>query len=87
MAKKNDSPELTDVTGIGPARAKQLKKVGIHSPAQLAQYNPETVAEKTKLSVSRAKKLVEAAEKTKKSASTKKSSSKTTKKKSKKSKK
>lgn len=86
MAKKNSDPTLTDVSGIGPARAKQLKKAGIKSPKQLAQYKPETVAEKTDIAQSRAQKLVENARKatgkTKNKKSTTKKSSKKTKKKS-----
>lgn len=63
MTKNNSNPELTDVAGIGPARAKKLKKAGVKSPKQLARLKPTTVAKKADIATTRAKKLVSAAKK------------------------
>lgn len=60
---KDSNPELTDVSGIGPARAKKLQKAGVKSPKQLARLKPSTVAEKADIATARAKKLVSAAKK------------------------
>jgi len=38
------APQLTDIRGIGQARAKQLTEIGIDSVAKLAASTPETVA-------------------------------------------
>jgi predicted flap endonuclease-1-like 5' DNA nuclease len=39
------APQLTDIRGIGRARAKQLTDVGIDSVEKLAASTPERVAE------------------------------------------
>lgn len=58
--------ELTQVKGIGPKRAEQLKTLGIHSPHDLAASSAEDLAAKTKVSpkitskwIKEAKKLLE----------------------------
>lgn len=76
MAKKDSNQELTDVTGIGPARAKKLKQGGVKTPKQLARLKPSTVAEKADIATTRAKKLVTAAKKATGKQPTKKSSTK-----------
>jgi predicted flap endonuclease-1-like 5' DNA nuclease len=39
-----DTPELTDIRGIGAARAKQLTEIGIDSVEKLAASTTESVA-------------------------------------------
>lgn len=77
---KDSNPELTDVSGIGPARAKKLQKAGVKSPKQLARLKPSTVAEKADIATARAKKLVSAAKKVSSAAPKKSTKSTTTKK-------
>lgn len=63
MVKEQKKSELTDVNGVGPARAKKLRTAGVKTPAQLARLQPETVAKKAGISKERAKKLVSSAKK------------------------
>lgn len=62
-AKKNSGEDqLTDIAGVGKARAKKLKKAGIDSPSKLAAASVDDVHD-AGISGSTAKKLVEAARK------------------------
>lgn len=69
------SVELSDIKGVGEARAKKLKKADL-TPAKLARYQPSTIAKKTGFSEKRAKKLKKAAQKATKEAKKEKKSSK-----------
>lgn len=62
-AKSKPSLDLTDVKGIGPKRAGQLRKVGIQSVEDLAKESPEELSRKAKVSVKIAEKWIDSAKK------------------------
>ena len=55
--------EITDVSGIGPKRAEQLKSLGINTAQDLADTSPESLAAKTGISPTTTKEWVEQARK------------------------
>ncbi|RLI21730.1 hypothetical protein DRO54_02940 [Candidatus Bathyarchaeota archaeon] len=57
------SLELTDVKGIGPKRAEQLKKIGIKSVEDLASESSEELSKKVNVSAKLADKWIKAAKK------------------------
>ncbi len=60
-AKALQTP-LTDIKGVGPKRAKQLKKAGYSSAEKLAVAYPDEVEEKTGLAAGHAQNLIEFAQ-------------------------
>ena len=63
VAEEKAALELTNVKGIGPKRAEQLKRIGIQSPGDLANKSSEELAEKLKVSDKIAEKWIKAAKK------------------------
>ncbi|WP_144796338.1 helix-hairpin-helix domain-containing protein [Halorubrum depositum] len=61
LAGHEESPGLESVSGIGPTYASRLREKGIENVAQLSALDPETVAEITRASTSRAADWIEQA--------------------------
>lgn len=55
------APSLTDISGIGPVYATRLASAGIHTIEQLADADPNKVAEAADVPLTRAEKWVESA--------------------------
>ncbi|HEV3469740.1 MAG TPA: helix-hairpin-helix domain-containing protein [Pyrinomonadaceae bacterium] len=60
-APKAAEPSLTDISGIGKVRARQLKEMGIGSVAELAAANPEDLTRLPLVSLKLAEQFVEKA--------------------------
>lgn len=55
--------ELTEVSGVGPSRAKKLNKAGIGSAEELSEADPDVIAKKTSISRGTTKNLIREAQK------------------------
>jgi len=64
IPKETKEVNLTEIKGIGPKRANQLKKLGISTAEDLAKMDPQELSSKVGISQTAAQRWIERAKKT-----------------------